>query len=205
MYFLFCNISSPNSSFWKIFLHKAVRKDHFSFIFKKNSASLISYDGDDDMMREHQTGAEALDRLAGIDLNKDGRIVNLIICGNSKFYDYSWLEEQLEQWVESNSYPDLIIIGGASGVDYLAERWANNNNIELAVFTEAWNAPRPNSAHDSGRPEAVATLARTMLERATHMLSFPGPDSIWTKRMEERAIEQGVPVTSVPLPVAGLE
>ena len=44
-----------------------------------------------------------------------------------------------------------------------------------------------------------------MLERATHMLSFPGPDSIWTKRMEERAIEQGVPVTSVPLPVAGLE
>ena len=23
-------------------------------------------------MREHQTGAEALDRLAGIDLNKDG-------------------------------------------------------------------------------------------------------------------------------------
>ena len=64
-------------------------------------------------MREHQTGAEALDRLAGIDLNKDGKIVNLIICGNSKFYDYSWLEEQVEHWVEANGYPDLIIIGGS--------------------------------------------------------------------------------------------
>ena len=142
------------------------------------------------MMREHQTGAEALDRLAGIDFNKDGKIVNLIICGNSKFYDYAWLEEQVEHWVEANVYPDLIILGGASGVDFLAERWADNNNIKLAVFSEAWNAPRPSSAHDSGRPEAVATLARSMISRATHMLSFPGPDSVWTKRMEERAIEQ---------------
>mgnify|MGYP003310601037 CR=1 FL=1 len=33
---------------------------------------MISYDGDDAVMREHRTGAEALDRLAGIDLNKDG-------------------------------------------------------------------------------------------------------------------------------------
>ena len=39
------------------------------------------------MTRKQQTGAEALDRLAGIDLNRDGQIVNLIICGNSKFYD----------------------------------------------------------------------------------------------------------------------
>lgn len=157
------------------------------------------------MARKHQTGAEALDRLAGVDLNRDGRVVNLIICGNSKFYDYAWLEEQLERWVEANGYPDLIILGGASGVDYLAERWADNSNIQLAVFSEAWTAPRPHSAHDSGRPEAVATLARTMLARATHMLSFPGPDSIWTKRMEERAIEQGIPVTSVQLPIEGLQ
>ena len=89
-------------------------------------------------------------------------------------------------------------------MDYLAERWADNNNIQLAVFSEAWVAPRPNSSHDSGRPEAVASLARTMLEKATHMLSFPGPDSVWTKRMEERAVEYGIPIKSVPLPEEGL-
>ena len=121
------------------------------------------------MTQKPRTGAEALDQLAGKDLNRDGRIVNLVICGNSKFYDYAWLEDKLDVWVEANAYPDLIILGGASGVDYLAERWANNNNIQLAVFSEAWTAPRPNSAHDSGRPEAVATLAKTMLDRATHL------------------------------------
>ena len=155
------------------------------------------------MTQRHQTGAEALDQLAGKDLNMDGRIVNLVICGNSKFYDYSWLEEQLEHWVENNSYPDLIILGGASGVDYLAERWADNNNIQLAVFSEAWTAPRPNTMQDTGRPQAQTDLAEKMLERSTHMLAFPGPDSVWTKRMEAHALEHGIPVTSVPLPTEG--
>ena len=146
------------------------------------------------------TGAEALDRLAGRDLNNDGRIVNLIICGNSKFYDYAWLENAIEDWVKYNGYPDLIILGGASGVDYLAERWADNNNIPLAVFTEAWSAPRPNAPTDSGRPEAEINLVHRMLERATHMLAFPGPDSVWTKRMETAAHSVGVPVVSAQLP-----
>ncbi len=148
-----------------------------------------------------QTGAEALDRLAGRDLNADGRIVNLVICGNSKFYNYSWLENAIDEWVEVNAYPDMIILGGASGVDYLAERWCDNNNIPLAVFTEAWSAPRPNISTDTGRPEAKASLADQMLERATHMLAFPGPDSVWTKKMEDAAEACGIPVSSVPIPV----
>ena len=39
----------------------------------------------------------------------------------SKFYDYSWLENELDEWVEQHSYPDMIILGGASGVDFLAD------------------------------------------------------------------------------------
>jgi len=82
-----------------------------------------------------------------------------VICGNSKFYDYAWLENKLKIGFSTMTYPDLIILGGASGVDYLAERWADNNNVPLAVFSEAWTAPRPNAAHRfSGRPEAVASL-----------------------------------------------
>lgn len=152
------------------------------------------------MTPTQQTGAEALDRLAGRDLNNDGRIVNLVICGNSKFYDYEWLENAIDEWVKYNAYPDLIILGGASGVDYLAERWADNNNIPLAVFTEAWSNPRPNKPNDSGRPEAEASLVDRMLERATHMLAFPGPESVWTKRMEDAAHKRLIPVVSVLLP-----
>ncbi|MCH2647203.1 MAG: DUF2493 domain-containing protein, partial [Candidatus Poseidoniaceae archaeon] len=75
------------------------------------------------------TGAATVERLAGRDLNQDGKVINLVICGNSRFYNYEWIEDQLEQWIKWNDYPDLIIIGGASGVDYLVERWANNHAI----------------------------------------------------------------------------
>ena len=153
------------------------------------------------MVRVKKTGAEVLDELAGKDLNKSGLVVNLVICGNSRFYDYSWLEEQLENWVLYNEYPDLVILGGASGVDFIAERWADNNNIPIAVFSEAWATPRPNRSNDTGRPEAEASLAKKMLKRATHMLAFPGPDSVWTKRMEGIARAQGIPVASIPIPV----
>ena len=156
------------------------------------------------MVEENKTGAQIVAELAGKDLNKDGRVVNLVICGNSKFYDYSWLENELDEWVEQHAYPDMIILGGASGVDFLAERWADNNCIPLAIYTEAWQSPRPKSEIDSGRPEAVATLAVEMLKNATHMLAFPGPDSVWTKRMINIASEQKIPVVQVDLPTIGL-
>ena len=156
------------------------------------------------MVRAEKSGAQIVAELGGKDLNRDGKIINLVICGNSKFYDYSWLENQLDNWVELYTYPDMIIIGGASGVDYLAERWADNQNIPLEVYSEAWQSPRPNSELDSGRPEAVATLAKEMLEHATHMLAFPGPDSVWTKRMIDIADDLQIPVTRVDLPTEGL-
>ena len=60
------------------------------------------------------TGASTVERLAGRDLNQDGKVINLVICGNSRFYNYEWIEDQLEQSIKWNDYPDLIIIGGAS-------------------------------------------------------------------------------------------
>lgn len=174
-------------------MHIMMRKEHKGFLVVNCCK---------DMAQVRKTGAEVLDELAGKDLNKSGLVVNLVICGNSRFYDYSWLEEQLENWVLYNEYPDLIILGGASGVDFIAERWADNNNIPIAVFSEAWASPRPNKSTDTGRPQAEASLAKKMLKRATHMLAFPGPDSVWTKRMEGIARAQGIPVASIPIPVA---
>ena len=81
-----------------------------------------------------KTGSVELGRLGGKDLNNDGKIINLVVVGSSRYYDYSVIEEILDQWIELEGYPDIIIVGGASGVDYLAERWANNNNIPFVVF-----------------------------------------------------------------------
>jgi hypothetical protein len=148
---------------------------------------------------------EFLDSIDGVDLNQDGKFVALIICGNSRFYNYGWIEEQLEQWVKFNGYPDVVILGGASGVDVLAERWADNNNIALRVFTEMWSSPRPNQVEDSGRPEATDAMGQTMIRYATHMLAFPGPKSKWTRRMIEIANENSINTVVIELPMSSNE
>ena len=53
------------------------------------------------------TGTEVIEALAGKDLNQDGQIINLIICGNSKFYDYSFFEEESSNAIsQSNKVVD---------------------------------------------------------------------------------------------------
>ncbi|MCS5525653.1 MAG: DUF2493 domain-containing protein [Candidatus Poseidoniaceae archaeon] len=155
---------------------------------------LTAMDADDN------TGAATAQRLAGKDLNKSGKVVNLVICGNSRFYDFEWLEEQLDQWIEQYEYPDLIIMGGASGIDLLAERWCDNLAIPMAIYNEAWNAPR-SGLQDDGRPEAAPTLVDDMLNHATHVLAFPGPKSKWTSIMIKRARERGIAAVEVPTPL----
>ena len=102
------------------------------------------------------TGSAAIRQFAGKDLNQNGKIINLVVSGNSRFYDSEWIEEQIESWIGWNSEPDLIILGGASGVDYLVEKWANEKGIPMAIFSEAWNEPR-GGLKDPGRPEASPT------------------------------------------------
>jgi hypothetical protein len=150
------------------------------------------------MGTDRATGREIIERLGGRDLNKDGTVIDLAIVGSSRFYDFSVIEGHIEDWVEANGYPDLIIIGGASGVDYLAERWADNNNIPIAVFHEQWVGNRGGLV-DSGRPEAPNTLTRALVESATHILAFPSQTSKWTQVTCDLAKEMGKPVTISPI------
>ncbi len=137
-------------------------------------------------------GREKIIRLGGKDLNKDGRIINLVVVGSSRFYDYSVVEEALDEWVGQEANPDLIITGGASGVDYLAERWADNHGVPFAVFSEAWNAPRM-GLEDQGRTEAPNSLTNELLAAATHILAFPSPTSKWTDIVIQMAAERDIP------------
>ena len=141
-------------------------------------------------------GREVIVRLGGKDLNKDGRIINLVVVGSSRFYDYSVIEAALSEWVNSEANPDLIITGGASGVDYLAERWADNHSVPFAVFSEAWNAPRT-GLEDQGRKEAPNSLTHELLTVATHIVAFPSPTSKWTEIVIQMAEEQGIPCVVV--------
>ena len=145
-----------------------------------------------------EAGSDVIGRLGGKDLNQDGRIINLVVVGSSRFYDYSIVEEAMDEWSAEEAHPDLIITGGASGVDYLAERWADNNNIAYAVFSEEWNAPRA-GLEDGGRDAAPTSLTEQLLDAATHVLAFPSQTSKWTNVVIAMAEAMEIPVKIVPI------
>ena len=147
---------------------------------------------------DNEAGSDVIGRLGGKDLNRDGRVINLVVVGSSRFYDYSLVEEAIEEWASEEAHPDLVITGGASGVDYLAERWADNNNVPYAVFSEQWNAPRT-GLEDEGRAEAATSLTNQLLEAATHVLAFPSQTSKWTNVVIENAKAKNIPVKVVQI------
>lgn len=143
-------------------------------------------------MTEH-TGQQTVEILGSKDLNKDGEIINLAIVGSSRFYDFEIFEKITEEWIEKFGYPDLIIVGGASGVDYMAERWADANIIPIAIFSEEWTDSK-RSLIDRGRDEAPNTLTEKILNGATHILAIPSKTSKWTRIIIEQSIERNIPV-----------
>tara|TARA_Y100000588_G_scaffold24925_1_gene24867 strand:+ start:3389 stop:3838 length:450 start_codon:yes stop_codon:yes gene_type:complete len=139
------------------------------------------------------SGQDVVDSLGSRDLNLDGSVINLAVVGSSRFYDFEIFEGAIEKWVDENGYPDLIIVGGASGVDYMAERWADNNSVPIAVFSEEWNDPT-RGLIDEGRGEAPNTLTQKILESSTHVLALPSPTSKWTRVVIERASIERIPI-----------
>ena len=142
------------------------------------------------------SGQDTVERLGSQDLNFDGEIINLAIVGSSRFYDFMIFEEAVESWIDENGYPDMIIVGGASGVDYMAERWADNNSIPIAVFTEEWGDSR-RSLVDRGRIEAPNTLTEKILNGASHILAMPSPTSKWTRIVIDLAAKRGISISIV--------
>ncbi|MEE3083019.1 MAG: SLOG family protein [Candidatus Thermoplasmatota archaeon] len=119
---------------------------------------------------------------------------NLAVVGHRNFYDYGVLDQHMDEWVAENGQISLIICGGASGTDYLAERWADNNATPVLIFHEEWPSSRPGLI-DSGRGEASYSLTQKIVQAATHVIAFLGPDSKWTQRTIELAKDKGLHVT----------
>ena len=145
---------------------------------------------------EATPGQEVIDAIGRRDLNLDGSVVNLAVVGSSRFYNFEIFESALEDWISENEYPDLIIVGGASGVDYMAERWCDNNIVPIAVFSEEWDDPTRGLV-DGNRAEAPNSLTDKILDAATHILAMPSETSKWTRIVIERASSIGIPTNVV--------
>jgi|TARA_B100002019_G_scaffold293506_1_gene321708 hypothetical protein len=138
-------------------------------------------------------GQDVVEKLGSRDLNNDGEIINLAIVGSSRYYDFESFENIIDSWVGINGYPDLVIVGGASGVDYLAERWATNSSIPIAVFSEEWEDPR-RGLQDRGRPEAPNSLTEKILTSCSHILAIPSTTSKWTRVVIMESSKRGIPI-----------
>ena len=69
--------------------------------------------------------------------------MKLIIAGGRDFNDYRLLEKSVNEYRYKNTDnldTDIqIISGGANGADRLGERYAEENNLALKIFSADWN------------------------------------------------------------------
>ncbi len=106
--------------------------------------------------------------------------VRLAIIGSRKFYDFGYVEAVIDAWITAHGHPVRIICGGASGVDEMARRYADNHNIPVQVIEAIWRGD-----------EAEPDLMERIVNECTHVLALPGVKSKWTLRTIELAKQKG--------------
>ena len=74
-------------------------------------------------------------------------------------------------WIKNNLKPEMIVSGGANGIDTLAARYSKENNIKLKIHSANWN--RYGKAAGPIRNQLI-------VNDITHLLALPVKNSIGT-------------------------
>lgn len=106
----------------------------------------------------------------------------VIIAGGRDIHDYDKVVEAIE---ESGFRIDVVVSGGAKGVDALGERYAEENDLNLAIFRADWQT--------HGRA-AGPIRNRKMAENADALIAIWDGKSRGTKNMIETAQKKGLMV-----------
>ena len=114
--------------------------------------------------------------------------MKLIIAGCRDFNDEHIIYEGIDCFINEYGKPDLIIEGGASGVDRIAGDYARENDIPLMVFPADWNK--------YGRAAGPIRNGE-MAKHGTHLLAFWDGKSRGTKNMIETAKKHGLIISYV--------
>lgn len=110
--------------------------------------------------------------------------MKLAIVGSRDYHNYSFFRSQVESFLEGRT-PTLIISGGASGADEMAERYAIEMKVELQVFEADW------AKYGKG---AGPKRNMQIVEAATHVIAFPTTKSIGTFDTIRKAQKAGKPI-----------
>jgi len=118
--------------------------------------------------------------------------MNLAIVGSRNYHDYEEFEKHVNVYLRTlNVKPpydkriNKVISGGASGTDFLAERWAKENNIEVLIFKALWGK----------HGKAAGPIRNSLIVNyATHMIAFPSNLGSGTQDSINKALSKGIDV-----------
>lgn len=91
-------------------------------------------------------------------------MIRLAIVGSRHHNDYEKFCKHVHNYIEKIGKPQLIISGGASGIDTMAKRFATENNYEFIEYIADWT-----KYGKSAGPKRNQLIVND----ATHMLAFP--------------------------------
>lgn len=108
-------------------------------------------------------------------------MIRLGIVGGRDYEDYEKFVKLVDAYVEEIGIPDVIVSGGATGVDTMAETYAKKRGIGMIVF-------RPLS--EDGRDAYVMRNTR-IVNYSTHILALPTHRSTGTYDTINKAKKSG--------------
>lgn len=108
----------------------------------------------------------------------------IIVTGGRDFTDEDYVNQSLD-YVHQRFNITRLIQGGAKGVDTLAQRWAEKNNIEVQTFSADWDT--------HGKAAGVLRNLDMLTQgNPDYVVSFPGGNG--TAHMVKSAIKARVKV-----------
>jgi len=103
----------------------------------------------------------------------------LAIVGSREYKNYEHFKSIVNSYINEIGMPDIIISGGANGVDAMAALYANEIGVKLIVFTAEWS-----KYGLSAGPKRNTLIITT----ATHVLALPASNSRSTYDAISKAI-----------------
>lgn len=116
-----------------------------------------------------------------------GKGQRVLVCGGRDYDQWNTVRSVLED-VKSVGGIALVISGGASGADRLAERWAQHERIPLCVFPANWR-------FDGRKAGPLRNQAMLDFARPDLVVAFPGGRG--TEDMVTRAMAARLPIREV--------
>jgi hypothetical protein len=113
--------------------------------------------------------------------------VRILVCGGRLYRDYETVSRYLIRYINPGDRDSLVITGGATGADQLADRWCHANGVHIAKVSPLWDVY--NYAAGPIRNGVMLMLQPELV------IAFPGGKG--TQDMCEKADSAGVPVKRV--------